>query len=179
MCRPHLWVALSVAVVAGVALPRSASAETLLRFLEGACPNGSQILALQKRTDEADALEDGRRHADHRELARLYYRCSQAQGSPYMRDVATLFYALNLDASARTNGEAFDRGTMAADVCNDLAAATRFEDVRRMAIRNRNQFRRDAQAAYETIYGSPEPSSPETESSHPLVGSSPNPLATP
>ena len=150
---------LSVTFLGMIALlPLSVSAETYGQALERECPNGASIKVLDRRIDEADAMQDSIRYQLHFDEAREYFRCSKNVTDPYAADVATLLYANELEFSARTNGEEDERGHTAASAANELAASTRFDDIRKQAISIRDRVRKAADVSHNAIYGAPESS---------------------
>jgi hypothetical protein len=139
-------------------LPLPGSAETYGHVLERMCQNGDKIKDLDRRISEADAMQDSIRYQLHHDEAREYFRCSTTATNPYDADIATLLYTTELESSARTNGEEDERGHTAASAANELAAATRFDDIRRRALITRDVLRKAADTAHNAIYGASAPS---------------------
>jgi hypothetical protein len=140
------------------------SAETHGQALERMCPNGASIKDFERRIHEADAMQDSIRYQLRYDEAREFFRCSKTVTNPYIVDSATFLYAIDLAQSARTNVEADERGHTAASAFNELAASTRFDDLRKLAIDLRDSTRKYADEAHNAIYGSSDPSSsPATE----------------
>ena len=136
------------------AIPLRAYSETYEQFVERACSNGPRIISLHKRATEAQAmLEDSRSSQLSREEAREKYHCSQNASDPYLHDVALLLYADELLASLRTNGDFDNYATVIASTLNDLAAATRFPDVRERALKGKDVARASQKDAHNAIYG--------------------------
>ena len=139
-------------------LPISVSAETNGQALERMCPNGASIRDLNRRIGEADAMQDSIRYQLHYNIAREYFRCSKTIADPYLSDLATMNYSTDLWVSARTNEEEDERGHTAASAANELASATRFDNIRKIAISLRDMARKAANEAHNAIYGASEPS---------------------
>jgi len=143
-------------------LPLPGLAETYGQVLGRMCPNSAEIKDLTSRISEAEGMQDSIRYQLHRDKARALFRCSKNSMNPYASDIATLFYASELEDSARTNGEEDERGHAAASAENELAASTRFDDIRKMAITFRDQIRKAADNSHNAIYGA-SASSPSPE----------------
>jgi hypothetical protein len=100
------------------------------------CPNGAQIARLQHQFDRADALLDDGRFTLAKKLASALYDCSTSLSDPYERDIAKYFSISYVAYSS------FKRDSeRIASQFNELAANTRFRDIRRMAIKARDQLR--------------------------------------
>lgn len=118
--------------------------ETIAQMLAVACPGTGPM---QRLASENDALQTPN-SALLKTLARRYYECSQNLNvNPYARDWARLesYEALAGWAVAPepyvTKDMMIARLAGVADQMNDLAAATRFDDVRGMAVTLRDAYR--------------------------------------
>ena len=158
--KPFVAILAFAVVQAFLWQPGVAVAETYRQYLERVCPNRVQIIGLRKKDDEAHAMMDNGRFDIERQLAREYYRCSTDINDQYGHDIALLFYGSSLYESLRTNGENDEQGPMVASRMNDLAAATKYADIRRLALKLKAWALKDAQDAHAAIYGSPTPAQP-------------------
>jgi hypothetical protein len=112
---------------------------------------------LEARANEADALRDDDRFEAHHELARAYFRCSKSiVDNPYLADSAMFSYALQLHLSAHGD-DALDRWRQTAQILSDLAAETRFADIRSRAIYVRDAMRRTAEKVGLPLFDTPAP----------------------
>jgi hypothetical protein len=142
---------LSVACLGIIAiLPLSVSAETYGQELQRMCYNGDKVKDLDRRISEADAMQDSIRYQLHYDQAREYFRCSKIVSNPYASDIATYLYAIELFESARTNREKDERDRTVEATANELAAVTRFDDIRKQAL-----FLRDWAAIQMIVLPSP------------------------
>lgn len=150
------------ACIAFIAVANSvASAESYGHFMGRACYNGKTLAELFNKADEATAMLDESRYQTYKELALQSYRCSANASDPYLHDVAAYFYSLYLYLSLRTNGDEDQNGPLVSSRLNDLAAATRFSDIRAMSLKLKKQVIAATKAAHTAIYGASEPSPPE------------------
>lgn len=148
-------------VVAGILLPcvtATVSAETYEQAMERRCPNGKAIAALERQAKEADALLDNRRFSIHRSIARELFRCASSDAADsYTRDIAMVFYGSHMLRSAKTNGDGERIGFAVGTRMNDLAAATHYPDIRKIALEFKADALQEARDSHEAIYGTPEP----------------------
>lgn len=135
-----------------VLLPLTGLAETYGEIAR-TCQNGDKIKDLDKRISKAAAMQDNVRYQFHFDEAREYFLCSKTAMNTYTADIATLLSWIELNESARTDGEEDERGHMAASAENKLAAATLFDDIREQALKFRDLIRKQADESHNAIYG--------------------------
>jgi len=156
---------LAAAIVATIVVANTspASAESREGFLERVCPNGAALKILDRRVEEAWAMQDSDRNAISRDLSRALYRCSTRTPKPYAKDTAALLSGnFLLLASPRTR-EAPLFFAHVATLMNDLAASTRFSDVRLSALDTKRlalNAEKEMQAAIDSVDGATESPSP-------------------
>jgi hypothetical protein len=127
-------------------------------MMSHACP-----LALAKEVlgNRQMALDDPERYETFRQAAGLYYDCAQRPSDAHARDWARLLYAFNLALSAKTAETWLGRSLIAQNAANDLAASTRFPDVRKIAIEFRADVKRMYRQTYNELYGHYPDATPE------------------
>jgi hypothetical protein len=121
-------------VVLGVASPASAS--TVLQATEAACPSMSTAAAQSSRGLEEIKLANSAASEPYfKRAARIEYECVQST-SGYAHDWIDVFYATDLIGSV-SGSDAIEADRIVIDEMNNLAAATKYEDVRAAALRVR------------------------------------------
>ena len=113
--------------------PHRARAETIGKMLNTQCPNGAAIRTASEAVSEAAAVHDSDVNALSREAARQYYRCAHVTNNPYVHDWARWFYFVTLWGSFVTKGDVNSYGSEVLDGLSQLAAGSRFGDVRQAA----------------------------------------------
>ncbi len=119
------------------------------KYLQATCPNATELLAASRAADEAAAVNDPDEWQAHRESARQFFRCGETTKNPYSRDLAHLLYAgeLSLVASTRPSPtlddahQALDMYDRVVKVANDLAASTKYDNLRQKALALRDLIR--------------------------------------
>jgi hypothetical protein len=101
------------------------------------CPNGARVGELHHQYERAYALLDENRFSIAKKLAAALYDCSMAVRDPYEKDVARYFSLDYLALGSFSKGDS----EQIAGQCNELAANTRFPDVRKMALKLRDDLR--------------------------------------
>jgi len=125
---------LAISVLLPIAGLCESYAESYIRM----CPNGAQIGSLSRQLDRAEALLDDNRFSLAKKLAAALYDCSTRISDPYERDITRYFSLLYVAHSSYKK----DAESIALQF-NELAANTRFRDIRRMAIKSRDALRAD------------------------------------
>jgi hypothetical protein len=156
---PRLLVA-ALLPVALLLSPLHAYANTVGDVLMAACPIEERATRrLDQKASELMAIGENGQYPLYRQAALQMYRCSEKARNPYARDWARFLYANNLYLSMHTNGEVLERAPVGLAAINNLAAATSYGDVRRAALKLRDNLRTAYEAARLEVYGSSSPSS--------------------
>jgi hypothetical protein len=125
--------------------PHVALAGTIGQMLVKDCPNSSLLETAAKSADEAAAVNDDDASSLAREAARQYYRCAHVTDDSYVHDWARFFYFDYLWDSFRTKGDTCTNGKSVLDGLSELAAGSKYSDVRSAATEAYNGHNRDFQ----------------------------------
>ena len=156
LCRVAACAAfcLSLAILA-----RQADSETISHMMARSCPAAWAADVLAQR--EA-AVDDRREYESFLQASGLYYDCAYRLRYPsYERDWAIYQYASRLMSSGETPEESVRRTWIAQMAANELAASTRFVDVRKKALVLREDAKRQYRLAYKSLYGNFPDATPE------------------
>lgn len=141
-------------IVAGLlflgASTNESQAKSYIESMYHVCPDGAQIRIIGKQYLEASALGDEVTFALASKLARLFYECSQSGVDRYSSDIA-LLYITHLQATFRTSEQQIEKDYITLAAANDLAAATRFPDIRSRALKEREMIRKFYNDAYKAL----------------------------
>lgn len=146
-----------VLALATALAPLAALPETYGQDIARVCPNGSKIATMIRKIDEAVAMVDPSRFALWKQASLEIYRCSQASIDAYSRDIAKYFVGQYLYLSTKTNGQVMEVLPHVVYTMNELAASTKFADLRRMALKLKSDSNEAIAAAHDAVYGTPEP----------------------
>jgi hypothetical protein len=128
------------------------------QMMSRACPSA---LAKETQGNRQMALDDPERYETFQQAAGLYYDCAQRLSDAHARDWAKFLYAYDLALSANTAETWLGRSLIAQSAANDLAASTRFPDVRKIAIEFREDVRKMYRQTYNELYGHYPDATPE------------------
>lgn len=142
------------------ALSSPAMARTLGAIMIAECPNGARISALARQLKEAVAMADATRFALSKGVAREYFRCSLSLNG-YSHDIAVLLYAEAVLNSTKTNGDVLNAIPEIRRRFNDLAGVTKYTDIKKYALEDRQKADDQLKSAREAAYGTPSPSPTE------------------
>lgn len=132
-----------LAALTFMTIPLGAGAETVAQLIHSGCPNGTRITDLEKQIAEAVAMVDASSYALEKKLALEYYRCSSVTTDPYVKDFATFFYADSLFQAERTNRDTVDTSPTLIYKLNELAASTKYSDVKKHTLVLKAQVKAD------------------------------------
>ena len=135
-----LVAALAVGVLLTCVVVAPTSAETRVGYVITRCADGRQAESVDHQVSAALAVGDYRQgDALAKQAAEIWYECAQRIRDPYGHDLALILYAQDLLGSIDLDDP---RQRLRADVItsivynamNELAYATRYNDIRRMAL---------------------------------------------
>jgi hypothetical protein len=144
-----------LALAGAMLWPVPANAETFADKFASDCPNGNRIVELQQQVSDAQKKAPDSRFALLGELSQEYFFCSIAVADPYVRDAAKYMTSSDLWLSARTNGDALKNDPGIISAMNELAAVTKFIDIRTVAEKLKSDVIADFAKANAAVYGPP------------------------
>jgi hypothetical protein len=122
----------------GAQVPHQAPG-TIGYLLQYGCAGGASAFQLEsQRSDAWNTGDKSRALALSKRASNLWYACTKQTSDPYVHDWAVLYYANDLAFA----GPSFDDlwTTIACSHLNDLAYATRFSDVRKIALNDKKTW---------------------------------------
>lgn len=129
------------------------AAETNGEALTRECPYAAMAANLQKRAEEASALNDSEQYALYKKAARLYYHCSREMEAGSPKDWATLTYATDLFLSLHTNGDFLEGAPIVITALNGLAYTTEYDYIRAGALRMKALAKKGFRGSYYEVNG--------------------------
>jgi YHS domain-containing protein len=146
-----------LAVTFAILWPAPAYSETFNDKFAKDCPNGSRIATLQQQLSDVKTKDAEARLDLTGELSQEYYFCSISVADPFVRDAAKYLTSSDLWLSARTNGDSLKNDPVIITAMNELAAVTKFSEIRLVALKLRADVSADFAKVNAAVYGAPEP----------------------